>query len=294
MFGYINPDRPHLFIKDETLYKALYCGMCKSIKQGCGNAARTALTYDMAFMSALLHNISNVDVKIKKKRCGLHLIKRRPMAEPDEMSIMLGCINTALAYYKLLDDKLDKDKKGVFAFLYKKGYRRTLKKHPKVADIIAEQMTDQRKLEEENCSIIDAACEPTAQMMKNLSTYALGKFATPHTEGLFYNIGKWIYLADALDDYDKDVKKGSYNVLYNNYKQPSRAEAVKAGDKELTFLFNSLFADMRLHLSQIKFYFNHDLTDNIIIMGIPQKTRTLFYGTDGEGKKDGKNEQTQS
>ncbi len=27
MFGYINPDAPYLFKKDETLYKALYCGM---------------------------------------------------------------------------------------------------------------------------------------------------------------------------------------------------------------------------------------------------------------------------
>jgi hypothetical protein len=294
MFGYINPDRPHLFIKDETLYKALYCGMCKSIKKGCGQMARTALTYDMAFMSALLHNISNVDVKIKKKRCGLHLIKKRPMAEPDDMSVLLGCINTALAYYKLLDDKLDKDKKGMFAFLYKKGYKRTLNSHPSVAKIIAAQMEEQRKLEEQNCAIIDAACEPTAQMMKALSTYVLNGFATPHTEGLFYDIGKWIYLADALDDYDKDVKKGRYNVLYNNYKMPTKAEAVNKGRGELTFIFDSLFADMRLHLSQIKFYFNHDLTDNIIIMGIPQKTRTLFFENCGEGIKDGKDEQTQS
>jgi hypothetical protein len=264
--------------------------MCKSIKKGCGEMARTALTYDMAFMSALLHNISNVDVKIKKKRCGLHLIKKRPMAEPDDMSVLLGCINTALAYYKLLDDKLDKDKKGVFAFLYKKGYKRTLKSHPEVAKIIAEQMEEQRKLEGENSDVIDAACEPTAQMMKALSTYVLKGFATPHTEGLFYDIGKWIYLADALDDYDKDVKKGRYNVLYNNYKMPTKAEAVKKGNSELTFIFDSLFADMRLHLSQIKFYFNHDLTDNIIIMGIPQKTRGLFFESKGEGIKDGKDE----
>lgn len=63
MFGYISPDRPYLFIKDETLYKALYCGVCKSIGAECGQMARSALTYDMAFMSALLHNIRGDDVK---------------------------------------------------------------------------------------------------------------------------------------------------------------------------------------------------------------------------------------
>ena len=53
MFGYIGPDRPYLFIKDETLYKAMYCGVCRCISKECGQMARTALTYDMAFMSAL-------------------------------------------------------------------------------------------------------------------------------------------------------------------------------------------------------------------------------------------------
>ena len=62
MFGYIQPDSPYLFKKDEKLYQALYCGLCKSIGAGCGQMARTALTYDMAFMSALIHNIRHVDV----------------------------------------------------------------------------------------------------------------------------------------------------------------------------------------------------------------------------------------
>lgn len=294
MFGYISPDRPHLFIKDEMLYKALYCGMCKSIGKSCGQFARTALTYDLAFMAALMHNIRGDDVKIKKRRCGLHLIKRRPMVVPDDTDLILGCVNTALAYYKLLDDKLDGDKKGFFAFMYKKGFKRTLKKHPRIAEIIKTHTDGQRQIEEEECAIIDAACEHTAAMMRELSDYVLGSFATENTSQLLYDVGKWVYLADALDDYDKDVKKGRYNVLYKAFGKSSKAEAVKTGEEELTFLFNALFADMRYHLSKIKFHFNHDLTDNIIIMGIPQKTRRLFYCECGEGKKEVKNEQTQS
>jgi hypothetical protein len=123
-------------------------------------------------------------------------------------------------------------------------------------------------------------------MMEKLSDYVLGEYSTGDTRGLCYDIGKWIYLADALDDYDKDVKKGRYNVLYNAYGVTNKVEAIKKGEQELTFIFNSLFADMRLHLSKIKFYFNHDLIDNIIIMGIPQKTRQLFYGDQQKRKKE--------
>lgn len=293
MFGYINPDREYLFVKDETLYQAMYCGMCKSIGKGCGNFSKSALTYDMAFMSALLHNIAGRDVKVQKKRCALHLIKRRFMAEPDDISILLGCVNTVLAYYKLLDDKHDGDKKGVLAVLYKKGFKRALKKHPEAAEIIKKNMQSQSEIEARGSDIIDEACEPTANMISELSSYCLGGYATEDTAKLLYDVGKWVYLADALDDYDKDVKKGRYNVLYNAFKLPTKQKAVQKNAEEINFLFNSLFADMRSRLAKIKFYFNHDLTDNIILRGIPLKTRRLVYGKCGEGKCN-ENEQTQS
>ena len=291
MFGYINPDSPYLFKKDEVLYKAVYCGMCKSIGKGCGNFAKSALTYDIAFMSALLHNIAGQDVKIEKRRCALHIFKRRPMARPDDVSVLLGCINTVLAYYKLLDDKADGQAKGAFAFAYKRGFKRALKRHPEAAEIIKECMAKQSALEKAGCSVIDEACEPTAQMLSRLTVYALGEYATEDVAALSYDIGKWIYLADAFDDYDGDVKKGRYNVLYRAFGAPTKKEAVQANEEEINFIFNTLFADMRERLAKIKFHFNHDLTDNIILRGIPLSSRRLVYGKCGEGKKV-KNEQT--
>lgn len=294
MFGYISPDAPYLFKKDETLYKALYCGLCKGIGAGCGQAARTALTYDMAFTSALVHNIRGEDVKIEKKRCVLHLIRRRPIARADDTTVALGCVNTALAYFKLCDDKADGDRRGVLRHLYKKGYKRTLKAHPQVAEIIKRYTGEQAKLEKAGCALIDMAAEPTAEMMREISRYLLGEFSTEHTEKLFYAIGKWVYLIDALDDYDKDVKRKRYNVFYNVYKKNCLKEAVEAGEEELKFVFDMLFADMRESLSKIKFYFNHDLTDNIILRGIPQKTKKIFYGGCAAACKKEKNEQKES
>ena len=287
MFGYISPDAPYLFKKDETLYQALYCGLCKSIGKGCGQTARTALTYDMAFTSALIHNIKGEDVQIKKQRCAVHPFKRRPMALPDETTIALGCVNTVLTYFKLLDDKADGEARGALRHLYRAGYKRAIKRYPEIGEIIYRFTQEQAKLEKQNCDSIDMACEPTATMMKEAGRYLLGEFATEHTDNLFYHIGKWVYLIDALDDYDKDVKKGRYNVLYNAYKESDRAAAVKKGGDEIKFVFDMTFAEMRRSLSNIKFYFNHDLTDNIILRGIPVKTRTIFYGGQDECRKRG-------
>jgi hypothetical protein len=248
----------------------------------------------MAFMSALVHNIRHEDVKIVNERCAIHLIKKRPVATVDDITVLLGCVNTALAYYKLLDDKKDGDGKGVFRHLYKAGLKRAVKRHKTAVDIVREQMDEQARVEDSGCDIIDMACEPTAILMKRLSIYALGEYSSPYTESLFYDIGKWVYLADALDDYDKDVKKGRYNVLYNAYKCETKDEAVKTNFKELTFIFDSLFGDLRESLSKIPMTFNHDLTDNIIMREIPLKTRELLGLCACRKRKDKDNEQTES
>ena len=276
MFGYIQPDAPYLFKKDETLYKALYCGLCKSIGKGCGQCARSALTYDMAFMSALVHNIRHEDVKINRSHCAIHWIRKRPVAEVDDITIMLGCINTALAYYKLCDDKADGDKKGSLRHLYKKGLKRAVKKHGRAVDIIKLHLSVQSKIEQAGCKIIEQASESTALMMQELSEYILGEYSTDETKALFYDLGKWVYLIDALDDYDKDVKKHRFNVLYNVFGADCKKKAVEQNSDELTFLFDSLFADMRARISKIDFGFNRDLTDNIILRGIPLKTRAIL------------------
>ncbi len=287
MFGYISPDRPYLFIKDEELYKAMYCGVCKGIKNGCGQVARTALTYDMAFMSAFLHNIAGTDVKIEKQHCVIHPFRKKAMANSDELTVLLGCINTVLAYHKFLDDKHDKEARAILRIFYKRGYKRAVKRYPAIDKIIKDQTDAQNKLESGGCSIIDMASEPSAEMMRQLSKEVLGDKSTKYTEALCYAVGKWVYLADALDDYDKDVKKGRYNVLYNAYGDKTKDEAVKNNKGELIFIFDNLFADMRESLANIKFYFNHDLTDNIILRGIPLKTRQLLFGC-GKDNKDSK------
>ncbi len=290
MFGYINPDAPYLFKKDETLYKALYCGLCKSIGKGCGQKARTSLTYDMAFFAAILHNIAGEDVKIIRRRCCLHWIRRRPVVACDDIMLTVGKINATLAYFKLTDDKKDGDKKGILRRLYYKAYKITRKTRPDIVEIIERHTAEQDALEKRGCAVIDEAAEPSALMMKELSALVLGGKATADTDGLFYDLGKWVYLIDAVDDYDKDVKKGAYNVLFNAFGEKTRAEMAKSHEKEMVFLFDALFADMRERLFKIKFYFNRDLTDNIILRGIPVKTRALFYG----GAKKVKNEQKES
>lgn len=278
MFGYVRYDLPNLYIKDMMLYKALYCGLCKGIAQSCGQAARMGLSYDITFLSALLHNISGKDIKIEKQNCFEHRIKKRPIAVVDDLTAELGALNTVLCYYKLTDDIEDGGKGRGKRLWFKKGFRRAKKAYPEMVALVENYMAAQSKTEREKCASPDMAADATAMMMQSLSDYFLKEKATDQTRRLFYGLGKWIYLIDALDDYDKDKKKHNYNPFVLCYASENKKQLLENNGEEIGFLFHTLFYDVRESLAGIPFYFNRDLTDNVILRGLPLETERVMKG----------------
>lgn len=285
MFGYVRTDLPHLYIKDDILYKAMYCGVCKGIGKTCGLCARMGLSYDVTFLSVLLHNIAGIDVKIEKSHCLTHILRKKPMAQVDELTKKIGAINTELAYYKYTDDIKDGDKGRGKRLWFAKGHKRVKKLYPEITAIIEKYLANQEKIEKANTDSIDRAADSTATMIAELSSYLLKEKSTQETWSLCYAIGKWIYLIDALDDYDKDKKKGAYNPFYLSYGAESRAELVANNEEEIRFIFHSLFYDIKDNLIKAKLYFNRDLVDNILLRGLPATTERVLKGLPCEKKR---------
>lgn len=291
MFGYVRADTPYLFIKDDELYRAMYCGVCKGIGEVCGQSARMGLSYDVTFLSVILHNILGQDVEIEKSHCLTHCIRSRKMAKVDELTRILGAFNTALVYYKYTDDIEDGDRGRGKRLWFVKGFKRVKKKYPEVERIVRENLAKQGALEKAKVDSVDRAADATATMLAEFSDYALGEKKTEKTRGLFYAVGKWIYMIDALDDYDKDLKKGAYNPFVLAYKAESR-QALLAGEHgdEARFLFHAAFYDIRENLAGIEFRFNRDLSDNILLRGLPMMTKRVMDGCGADGKCKAKKE----
>ncbi len=284
MFGYVRADTPYLYIKDDTLYRAMYCGVCKGIAKVCGNTARMGLSYDITFLSVILHNIAGQDVKIEKQHCLTHCIRARQMAEVDELTMQLAALNTVLVYYKYTDDIQDGDRGRGKRLWFKQGFARAKKRYPEIEKIVRKHLAEQEKTEKAKADSLDRAADATANMLSAFSSYVLGDKATPATRKLFYALGKWIYLIDGLDDYDKDVKKGVYNPFALAYKATCQEELL-AGEyaKEIVFVFEMIFLDIRESLTQIPFHFNRDLPDNILLRGLPMMTKRIMEGKDCNG-----------
>ena len=101
MFGYVTPDKPYLTLRDFALYRSVYCGICCSLKKNYGQISRLATTYDAVFLSLLLHNYLDSDYAIEKKRCILHPIKKRTIAQPNEIDDVVCAFNLLLMYHKI-------------------------------------------------------------------------------------------------------------------------------------------------------------------------------------------------
>ena len=278
MFGYVRYDLPNLRIKDFMLYKALYCGLCKSIGASCGQRARLSLTYDVTFLSALLHNMPGTDICVERQNCFEHTIRKRPIAAVDALTMELGALNTVLTYYKLADDITDGSGGRVKRAWFKKGYKRAKKQYPALVSRIETFVREQAAVEKKRSPSPDEAAEPTAALMKDLCAHFMKEATTPAAEELFYAVGKWVYLIDALDDYEKDLKKKRYNPFVLSYGAASRAELMEKNGQEIAFLFDTLFYSMREGLAGVKFHFNRDLTDNVILRGIPLETARVMKG----------------
>ena len=276
MFGYIKTDVPNMYVKDTVLYKAMYCGLCKSLAHTCGCKSRFLLSYDLTFLSLLLHNVINSDVVIKKERCAVHWLTKRPVAQRDELTERIAALNVLLACYKIKDDITDEHKGGLKDKFFGRAFKKAKKKEPQLDEIIKTNYKQLVKLENCGCDSVDISADPFGKMIRQIVTCLAGDNNSEDLERLSYNLGKWIYLIDALDDIDKDVKKKNYNVFTLCYKVNSKKELIDKNGSEIKYIFTTILSDIKACSEKIEYNFNHDLSDNILICGIKEQTKKVM------------------
>ena len=283
MFGYVKTDLPNMYVKDTVLYRSLYCGLCKGIGKSCGQRCRFALNYDLTFLSAFIHNVCDKDVVIKKQRCAVHWLRRRPVAIPDELTERIAALNIILAYFKCGDDVIDNGKGRLKRSFFKAGYKKAKRKEPELDNTVKKYYDQLLKYESAACDSMDMVSDPFGNMMKEIAKILTGEYYSEEIGNLSYNIGKWIYLIDAVDDFDKDKKKKNFNVFINAYKDiATKKELVKL--PEVNAVFASVLGDIITINKSIKYKFNHDLVDNILIFGLTEQTKKVMGVQKNEGK----------
>ncbi len=277
MFGYLNIKKETLTDEKQGLWQTFMCGLCLSTKKLLGNFPRMFVSNDINTFNVLFHSATNTDVRVINGNCFSHPLKKRSLLVPTEITDKLAVANVLLTYWNLYDDVVDEKslKKKIALRSLTSAYKKAKKILPKIDEDICNRCKELSKLEKENCKSIDMVSHPFAQLTQDFCSLVLAEKSNPFVEVLCYNLGKWIYLVDALDDIEKDLKKHNYNPFVCCYSAKSKIDVAKNFD-EIAF-------EMRVVLNRIAQSFNdlnltkyHCLLTNLFFESIRDKTETLL------------------
>lgn len=217
MFGYVTINKPELKIKDFERYKSYYCGLCESLKQRHGFIGRATLNYDMVFLVMTLSDLYDSEDTEECCRCIMHPIHRH-CQRYNTISDYGADMCVLLSYHKCMDDWHDERKlsRRLVGALLKPKAEKVSKQYPKKAELIEQKLKELRLAEQNADTPIDKVAKIFGEIMAEVFVYKEDFWKDDLYKMGFY-LGKYIYLVDAYEDLEKDLKSGNYNPFQELY-----------------------------------------------------------------------------
>lgn len=268
MFGYVTANVRELNKEQQNRYNAVYCGICRQIRDRANQLSRLGLSYDMAFLALLLMSLYEPEEAAGNRACALHPI--RPKKWVDNVYIQYAAdMNVALAYYNALDDWHD-DKKltaKMMAGAFGKHLAEIEARFPRQCAAIEGCIRELNELEKANCDNPDVPANCFGALMGELLVCHEDLWA-PILRKMGMALGRFIYLGDAAKDYRRDKKKKKYNpyiamgltedpVRWREYLVLAMARCTEEFEKlplvqDKALLDNILYSGVWLHFRQKK------------------------------------------
>ena len=221
MFGYVKPVHSELLVKEHEFYKATYCGICRAMKKHTGFFSNVALTYDSVFLALVrMLFVDDSDIGVEKRRCIAHPMKKKGMLRENEAIVYTARAFAILTYYKTLDDIRDEKaiKKALVSTarpIFKIGDRKAHLDF--LSSLTAEKLARINEMEDEGVKSVDDPASVFGELLGEIFAYGFSGSdrLVLYTAG--YHLGRFIYAADAADDYEDDRINGKYNPYVLTY-----------------------------------------------------------------------------
>ncbi len=287
MFGYIRTDTPEMRVRENEYYRAVYCGLCRSQGKCTGQCSRFTLNYDFVFLALLRLAIDGKQPEIKKGRCMAHPFRKRAyIAHCDPLAY---CANAAaiLTYGKIADDIQDekgtKKLKALISRPFASGMRRkALKQYADLDKKVQDGLKKLSEIEKQGLGSVDIPAEAFGEILADIVSYGLDEKNEKIMRNIGRHVGRWIYIVDAADDLDEDIKKQRFNAfacLYNGNIPDSDREAI-SNSLKLELLAAEPAFDL---IDYNELYDIEAIVSNIIYRGMPQTVEKVL-GIQCKGK----------
>lgn len=277
MFGYVTVPKGLLTEEEYGVFTSYYCGVCKAMGRRASQLSRLGLSYDVTFLAIVLSGVCGSFSETVYERCIAHPKKKRPCIKNDRIIDYSASVGVLLSYLKLADDWHDEKsiKALVGMAVFRSGYRRIMKKYPEEIAEIKKQLDELSRLEKEKCTSIDETADAFAKILEYLcAPQFIGDETVRRVLAWFgYNLGRWIYIIDAFNDIDEDIKSGSYNALVESGIKDKRS-CVDMLEPSLTFTLENMTSAFEL----MDFKRNKDIIGKIIYTSLKQKQKMILAG----------------
>lgn len=241
MFGYVRPWKAELRVKEFVRYRAVYCGICKTISRSYGQLPRLGVTYDMTFLALLLLSLEEDNPGQEMQNCVLHPGSKNPMAKPSRALDFAAAATVLLAWHKAQDNVEDGEKvvlSRMSKLMFSLARKKARASYPELEALIEARLADQRAAEALPPEQVtpERISRPFAELlggMMRLAPVPEG-FDPKLRDALAYmgeNLGLWVYLMDAVDDLEEDRKKGRFNPLIQGGKEEALRLMREAEDR---------------------------------------------------------------
>ncbi len=272
MFGYVRPRRDLLSQEDSDVYQEAYCGLCRAMGKRFGFRTRFLVNYDMTFLYLLRASLKDPAPARKcwcpAKVCG----KKQCLCDAAEYETV-AAYNLILCYQKLADNVRDS---GFFRRIgyrlamaaLRRPYRKACRLLPAFCTLTEGELEKLHRLEDARSASIDATADTFARIVAGCASDIPDEAVRRPAETALYQVGRYIYLCDALDDLKDDVRDGSYNPL--KYRFTPMENGLQPRDLEYfsQIMDSSVnLAGSALLLLPVRSY--GKILENIVFLGLP-------------------------
>lgn len=277
MFGYVNIYKDELLVREFNQYKAVYCGLCRTLGKQYGIFSRCILSYDCTFYAVMLIALDGSCPGYEKKICRCNPLKKCTYLKEGSQALpKAAALSVSTVYYKLIDNINDVG--GIKRFFYKilksvakRWYKKAEKRYPYICHIVGDMSRRQFEAESNPDCHLDLAAEPTAFMLAQLlSREGRTERDKLALKNLGYNLGRWIYLMDAADDLCNDKKCGNFNpFLFYDGEENIKDYCNQVLNECLAQAYSSW------NLLSVTCY--RGIIDNILLKGLAAKQRNVLF-----------------
>lgn len=261
MFGYIIVNKPEMKFKEFDVYHGYYCGLCRKLKEHYGAAGQMTLSYDMTFVIMVLSSLYEPETIDGETKCIAHPLQKH-LTKINEITDYVAHMNVLFTYYKCQDDWNDerKYKKKVFGEVlnrkctFSKSFYR--EKWKKVEQLLKELTKEETK----GTMDIDRMSGLFGQIMAEIMLYQKDEWENLLTRFGFY-LGKFVYLMDAYEDIEDDLKNNNYNPLKELYQRDDF-------EKICHDILTMMMAECSRAFEQLPLIENVEILRNILYSGV--------------------------